>query len=63
MSNATTATSKAGPREWIGLAVLTLPALLVSMDLSVLFMAVPWLSADLCRRAVGTTTSHRACFA
>ena len=47
MSNATTATSKAGPREWIGLAVLTLPALLVSMDLSVLFMAVPWLSADL----------------
>ncbi|WP_129667541.1 MFS transporter [Phytoactinopolyspora endophytica] len=39
--------NKAGRREWIGLAVLTLPALLASMDLSVLFMAVPWLSADL----------------
>ncbi len=37
----------AGHREWIGLAVLTLPALLASMDLSVLFMAAPWLAADL----------------
>jgi MFS family permease len=36
-----------GRREWIGLAVLTLPALLASMDLSVLFMAAPWLAADL----------------
>ncbi|GAA5120988.1 MFS transporter [Pseudonocardia adelaidensis] len=39
--------SRAGHREWIGLAVLTLPALLASMDLSVLFMAAPWLAADL----------------
>jgi DHA2 family multidrug resistance protein-like MFS transporter len=38
---------RAGHREWIGLAVLTLPALLASMDLSVLFMAAPWLAADL----------------
>jgi DHA2 family multidrug resistance protein-like MFS transporter len=38
---------RAGNREWIGLAVLTLPALLSSMDLSVLFMAAPWLAADL----------------
>jgi MFS transporter, DHA2 family, multidrug resistance protein len=38
---------RAGRREWIGLAVLTLPALLASMDLSVLFMAAPWLAADL----------------
>ncbi|NEE02581.1 MFS transporter [Phytoactinopolyspora halotolerans] len=40
-------TYRAGRREWLGLAVLVLPALLASMDLSVLFMAVPWLSADL----------------
>lgn len=39
--------TKATSREWIGLAVLTVPALLVSMDLSVLFMAAPWLSTDL----------------
>jgi MFS transporter, DHA2 family, multidrug resistance protein len=39
--------TRAGRREWIALGVLTLPALLVSMDLSVLFMAAPWLTADL----------------
>jgi MFS transporter, DHA2 family, multidrug resistance protein len=39
--------TRATHREWIGLAVLTLPALLASMDLSVLFMAAPWLAADL----------------
>jgi MFS transporter, DHA2 family, multidrug resistance protein len=39
--------TRAGRREWTGLAVLTLPALLASMDLSVLFMAAPWLAADL----------------
>jgi MFS transporter, DHA2 family, multidrug resistance protein len=37
----------AGRREWIGLAVLALPTLLVTMDLSVLFLAVPALSEDL----------------
>jgi MFS transporter, DHA2 family, multidrug resistance protein len=37
----------AGRREWIGLAVLALPALLVTMDLSVLFLAVPALTKDL----------------
>jgi len=37
----------AGRREWIGLAVLTLPCLLYSMDLTVLHLAVPALSADL----------------
>ena len=41
------ASTAAGRKEWIGLAVLVLPALLASMDLSVLFMAAPWLSADL----------------
>jgi len=34
-------------REWIGLAVIALPCLLYSMDLTVLNLAVPRLSADL----------------
>jgi DHA2 family multidrug resistance protein-like MFS transporter len=34
-------------KEWIGLAVLALPCLLYSMDLTVLDLAVPALSADL----------------
>ena len=38
---------KAGRREWIGLAVLALPCVLYSMDLTVLNLAVPQLSADL----------------
>jgi MFS transporter, DHA2 family, multidrug resistance protein len=38
---------RASHREWIGLAVLALPALLISMDLSVLYLAVPHLSAAL----------------
>ncbi len=37
----------AGRREWIGLAVLALPTLLASLDMSVLFLALPHLSADL----------------
>jgi DHA2 family multidrug resistance protein-like MFS transporter len=43
----TTAPARAGTREWIGLAVLALPAMLVVMDLTVLHLAVPHLSADL----------------
>jgi MFS transporter, DHA2 family, multidrug resistance protein len=39
--------SKAGRGEWIGLAVLALPCLLYSMDLTVLDLAVPALSKDL----------------
>ncbi|MFI6291759.1 MFS transporter [Nonomuraea sp. NPDC050790] len=38
---------KAGPRDWIGLAVLALPTLLLSLDVTVLHLAVPHLSADL----------------
>jgi DHA2 family multidrug resistance protein-like MFS transporter len=38
---------KAGRREWIGLAVIALPCMLYSMDLTVLNLAVPSLSADL----------------
>jgi MFS transporter, DHA2 family, multidrug resistance protein len=39
--------TRAGRREWSGLAVLALPTLLASMDLTVLQLAVPHLSADL----------------
>ena len=38
---------RATRREWIGLAVMSLPCLLYSMDLAVLNLAVPHLSADL----------------
>lgn len=38
---------RATRREWIGLAVLMLPTLLIAMDLTVLHLAVPSLSADL----------------
>jgi MFS transporter, DHA2 family, multidrug resistance protein len=40
-------TVKAGRREWIGLGVIALPCLLYAMDLTVLNLAVPHLSADL----------------
>jgi DHA2 family multidrug resistance protein-like MFS transporter len=43
----TTSQTKAGRRAWIGLLVLALPGLLVTMDLTVLFLAVPGLTADL----------------
>ncbi|OZM73205.1 MFS transporter [Amycolatopsis antarctica] len=42
-----TPTAKAGRREWLGLAVLVLPCLLVSMDMSVLFFGLPFISAEL----------------
>src|SRR5687767_15298899 len=38
---------RAGRREWIGLAVLMLPTLLIVMDLTVLHLAVPHLSEEL----------------
>lgn len=40
-------TPRAGRREWLGLAVLMLPTLLIVMDLTVLHLAVPHLSAEL----------------
>ncbi|MEV5438072.1 MFS transporter [Streptomyces sp. NPDC052682] len=39
--------ARAGRREWTALAVLMLPLLLVSMDVSVLYFAIPAISADL----------------
>ncbi|MFE7530518.1 MFS transporter [Kitasatospora sp. NPDC057542] len=38
---------RAGSREWVGLAVLVLPCLLASMDMSVMFITLPSLAADL----------------
>ncbi len=40
-------TARAGRREWIGLAVLALPTLLVSLDVFVLVLALPKLAAGL----------------
>jgi DHA2 family multidrug resistance protein-like MFS transporter len=39
--------AKAGRREWIGLAVIAIPCLIYSMDLTVLYLAVPQIVADL----------------
>ncbi|MBQ0988668.1 MFS transporter [Micromonospora sp. PSH03] len=49
MDNSTSAPANdlAGRKEWIGLAVLALPAMLVAMDIGALFLALPHLSADL----------------
>ena len=41
------AAPKAGTREWVGLAVLALACVVYAMDLTVLHLAVPSLSADL----------------
>ncbi|MET7477381.1 MFS transporter [Streptomyces sp. NPDC005648] len=52
MENSTSTTTTpagrlAGRREWTALGVLMLPLLLVSMDVSVLYFAIPAISADL----------------
>jgi DHA2 family multidrug resistance protein-like MFS transporter len=49
MTNPTapSAGTRAGRREWTALCVLMLPLLLVSMDVSVLYFAIPAISADL----------------
>lgn len=38
---------RARPKDWLGLAVLVLPALLLFMMLTILFLAVPQMAADL----------------
>ncbi|QSB03992.1 MFS transporter [Natronoglycomyces albus] len=47
MRTSVTVPARAGTKEWLGLAVLTLPTLLLALDLSVLHMAAPQLSTDL----------------
>ena len=39
--------SRAGPREWIGLMVLSLPTLLLALDFTMSHLALPHLVADL----------------
>jgi len=46
-ASSTAVARKATRREWIGLAVIALPCLLYSMDLTVLHLAVPALTRDL----------------
>ncbi|MDA2813271.1 MFS transporter [Nocardiopsis sp. RSe5-2] len=38
---------RAGPKEWAGLTMLALPTMLLSLDLTVLYMAIPHLGGDL----------------
>src|SRR5689334_18664475 len=40
-------TTRAGRREWLGLAVLALPTILIGLDMTVLHLAAPMLTADL----------------
>lgn len=47
MEDSAAPAAKAGRREWIGLGVIALPCLLYSMDLTVLFLAIPSLTKDL----------------
>ncbi len=47
LKNDDVAPPKAGRKEWIGLAVISLACLLYVMDLSVLYLAVPSLARDL----------------
>ncbi len=51
-SQSTAPGARASRREWIGLAVLALPTLLLSLDMSVLYLALPHMSEDL--RATAT---------
>ncbi|MGA5758862.1 MFS transporter [Nonomuraea bangladeshensis] len=37
----------AGRREWLGLVVLTLPVILLSNSITILFLAVPWITEGL----------------
>lgn len=47
MSSSPTASPLAGRREWIGLAVIALPCMVYAMDLTVLNLALPAISAEL----------------
>ncbi|MFD9036273.1 MFS transporter [Streptomyces sp. NPDC059567] len=46
-SPAEAAPARAGARQWLGLAVLLLPVTLMTADLGVLWLAIPYLAADL----------------
>ena len=52
--NAPAPAGQAGTREWLGLAVLCLPTVVLSVDATVLYLALPHLAADL--QPTGTQT-------
>lgn len=56
----TAAGHQAGRREWVGLAVLALPTLLLALDMSVLYLALPQLAADLRLAAASCSGSWTA---
>ncbi len=43
----TTTETRAGPRAWIGLAVVTAASMLIAMDNTILFLSLPHITADL----------------
>ncbi|SFT36992.1 MFS transporter, DHA2 family, multidrug resistance protein [Actinopolyspora lacussalsi subsp. righensis] len=43
----TSVAHRAGPKEWAGLAILALPTVLLGLDVTVLYLALPALSLDL----------------
>lgn len=45
---------RAGPRQWLGLALLALPVTILALDMTALHLALPHLSADL-----GTTSTQQ----
>ncbi|GAB2593529.1 MFS transporter [Kribbella endophytica] len=47
MTSTLETTTRAGRREWLGLAVLALPTILIGLDMTVLHLAAPMLTADL----------------
>ncbi|NUT96972.1 MAG: MFS transporter, partial [Saccharothrix sp.] len=47
MSTTNQAPPRAGRREWVGLGLLVLPSLLLFMMLTILFLAIPHIAADL----------------
>ncbi len=47
MDTQTMTRTRAGRQEWLGLAVLAMPTLLLALDMSVLYLALPHLAADL----------------
>lgn len=55
--------ARAGRREWIVLAVLALPTLLVSIDVYTLLLALPDLTASLgASSSCGSPTSTGSCW-
>lgn len=47
MSESTDVPAQAGTRQWLGLAVLLLPTVLLFLTMTVLFLATPYIAADL----------------